>query len=71
MGPADIHRITGAHPGTRTLVLRGRKRPAWGFYVPDEQYTDGSALPGTAYRWVDYRDYDYATRRPVSEVRTG
>jgi hypothetical protein len=57
MRQTDIHRITDVEPGTLTLVLRGRKTRAWGFY----QVTEGL--------WVDYRDYDYETRRPVSEVR--
>lgn len=56
MRQTDIHRIDDVHPGTLTLVIRGRKTRPWGFYTPDG--------------WVDYRAYDYETRRPVSEVRT-
>lgn len=55
MRQTDVHRITEVEPGTLTLVLRGWKTRSWGFYLPD--------------RWVHQADYDYRTRRPVSEVR--
>jgi hypothetical protein len=55
MRQTDIHRIAAVEPRTVTLVVRGRKTRPWGFFV------DG--------QWVDYRDYDYEARRPVSEVR--
>lgn len=48
----EAHRITSVEPHTWTLVVRGRREgdQAWGFYTPDG--------------WVDWRDYDYAARRP-------
>lgn len=57
MRQTDIHRITDVRPGTVTILLRGRKTRRWGFYQP------GAG-------WVDYEAYDYAARRPVSEVRS-
>jgi hypothetical protein len=51
----EAHRITAALPGTTTLLLRGRKTRAWGFFIPDG--------------YVDQREYDYARRRPATEVR--
>lgn len=54
-GYSEMH--AEARTGTLTLVIRGRKTRPWGFY----QVTEGL--------WVDYREYDYQTRRPVSEVR--
>lgn len=49
--PLDIaHRITDADKGTVTLVIRGRKRRRWGFYLP--------------HGWTDWANYDYETRRP-------
>lgn len=54
--PLDVaHRIVRVEPGTVTLVLRGRKVRRWGFFLPPDQ---GG--------WVDWEDYDYATRRPVA-----
>lgn len=44
------HRITVAEPNTWTLMIRGRKQRRWGFYLPTG--------------WVDWGEYDYATRRP-------
>jgi hypothetical protein len=29
-----VHKIVHVEPGTRTLVLVGRRRESWGFYVP-------------------------------------
>ena len=58
MRQTDIHRIVDVEPGTLTLVVRGRKTRPWGFY----QVTEGL--------WVDQCDYDYESRRPVSEVRS-
>lgn len=55
MGDGDAHRIIFAHPGTWTLVIRGRKYRPWGFFQPEG--------------WVDQRDYDYELRRPVKEKR--
>lgn len=49
------HRIVFTMPGTVTLVLRGPKVRRWGFYLPEG--------------WVDWEDYDYDTRRPVSTGR--
>jgi len=49
------HRIVAVHPGTMTLVLRGRKSRQWGFYQP--------------IGWVSHRRYDYQTRRPVDVTR--
>lgn len=53
----DAHRIIACEPGTRTLVLRGRKTRSWGFYLPAG--------------WVDQVAYDYDTRRPCTEVGRG
>lgn len=51
--PLDVaHRITAVEPHTITLVLRGRKVRRWGFFMPNG--------------WVDWEDYDYDARRPVS-----
>lgn len=52
----DAHRIISCEPGTRTLVLRGRKTRRWGFYLPAG--------------WLDQTRYDYDARRPCSEVRS-
>lgn len=52
----EAHRIIACEPGTRTLVIRGRKTRRWGFYLPD--------------CWVDQAHYDYDARRPCSEVRS-
>lgn len=50
--PTDArHRITAVQPGTVSLVIVGRKRRTWGFWVPDTYHR----MPVT--RWVDYRDY--------------
>jgi len=48
----EAHRITHVRPRTWTLLVRGPKSRPWGFYQPDG--------------WVDYRAYDYATRRPCN-----
>lgn len=50
------HRITSTKPGTVSLVLRGRKSRPWGFYTPTG--------------WVQWTDYDYATRRPLEVIST-
>ena len=52
----EAHRIISCEPGTRTLVIRGRKTRRWGFYTPTG--------------WVDQTSYDYDARRPCSEVRS-
>ena len=51
----EAHRIVEVEPGTVTLVLRGRKLRAWGFYLETG--------------WVDQRAYDYEARRPLREER--
>lgn len=53
---AEAHRIIACEPGTRSLVIRGRKIRRWGFYTPTG--------------WVDQARYDYDARRPCSEVRS-
>lgn len=51
--PLEVaHRITACEPRTVTLVVRGPKVRRWGFYLPTG--------------WIDWEDYDYAARRPVS-----
>lgn len=52
---SEAHRIIAVKPGTLTLVLRGRRVRAWGFYLPAG--------------WVHQNEYDYGSRRPVSEHR--
>lgn len=44
MGRVAAHRITYATPGLKTLILVGRRRASWGFFV------DG--------RYVDWSDYE-------------
>lgn len=51
----DAHRITHVQPRTVTLVLRGRKSRAWGFFMPAG--------------WLDQSRYDYRARRPLIERR--
>lgn len=70
MRQTDIHRIIDVKPRTVTLVVRGRKTRPWGFYVT-KALGGGTGLSFAEYShaWVDYRDYDYEARRPVSEVR--
>lgn len=46
------HRITAVEPGTVTLVVRGRHRRRWGFYLPGG--------------WIDWEEYPYDERRPVA-----
>lgn len=46
----EAHRIVEVRPHTWTLIVAGRKVRAWGFFQPDG--------------WVDFRRYDYQTRRP-------
>lgn len=48
----QAHRIVAVLPGTVSLVAGGRDDRPWGFHIPGG--------------WVDYRDYDYDTRRPGS-----
>lgn len=58
------HRIVAVEPGTISLVVRGRKSRRWGFYQPriiDERTGRTVSLPC----WVDWQDYDYASRRPI------
>ena len=52
----EAHRIIVADPGTRTILLRGRKTRGWGFYLP--------------IGWIDQTRYDYDARRPIYEVRS-
>lgn len=54
--PLDVaHRIVAVDRNTWTLVLRGPTRRVWGFYPPTGR--------------VDWREYDYETRRPSREVK--
>lgn len=53
----DAHRIVACEPGTRTLVLRGRKTRRWGFYLPAGR--------------LDQTRYPYDERRPCWEDRRG
>lgn len=49
--PTDArHRITSVEPNTVSLVVVGRKRRTWGFWV--EHWYEGQIV----YEWVDYRD---------------
>lgn len=62
------HRITMVQPGTVTLVLVGRKKRTWGFWVPINGGTypmhgsDNHNVPLTA-EWESYSSY--ATREGV------
>lgn len=48
------HRITMVAPHTWTLILRGRDRRAWGFYLEDQR---GFTL------WVPWQRFEAARRR--------
>lgn len=47
---SDAHRIAGIAPGTWTLILRGRDRRTWGFYIED--------ATGVWCRWVHWRRFE-------------
>lgn len=44
MGTSGAHRIVHASPRLKTLIIRGKRRPGWGFYtekgyIPWQEYT--------------------------------
>lgn len=58
-GNGQVHRIDAVLPGTRTLVITGRRKDSWGFFV------DGQGLV----HWADY--LNSAGRTPGGVALTG